>query len=305
MSSAPCPCNKELRAIAKSHGVKQICIAHADVIDSKAQSLYRQWISDGRNGEMSYMERYDDVRNDPRLLLDGAKSIICCAINYYHPTPKNDNPEIARYAHGDDYHEVVRATLTAIASDIKKKWGGETRVCVDTAPIRERYWAAKAGLGFIGRNNHLIIPGEGSFFFLGEIITTLEFNADKPLEGIGCGNCHACIEACPGRALSPDGSFDARRCFSYLTIEHRGELPETLDLGNHIYGCDECQLACPHNRHAKPSDFKQFHPREGLLQLDRAAWAVMTQKEFSRMLSHSAIKRAKLTGIQRNLRHLS
>lgn len=207
------------------------------------------------------------------------------------------------YARGDDYHEVVRERLSAMADEISGLWGGDTRVCVDTAPLRERYWAMKAGLGFIGRNNHLIIPGHGSYFFLGEILTTLRFHPDTPLE-TGCGNCHRCIDACPGGALTPDGAIDTRRCLSYLTIEHRGELPEGTRLGNRIYGCDECQRACPHNRQAAATAERRFHPRPAIMSLTRDDIDSMTQEQFSTIFSHSAVKRAKLAGLKRNLRYL-
>lgn len=280
-------------------------VARARAVDRQAEERYHRWLDEGGHAGMDYLNRYDDLRGDPRLLLPGAASIVCCAVNYYHDIPTTtDGPEIALYARGDDYHEVVRSILDAIAAEIREKWGGETRVCVDTAPVRERYWAMKSGVGFIGRNNHLIIPGHGSYFFLGEIITTIPFEPDKPIDA-GCGSCRRCVDACPGRALTMDGPVDARRCLSYLTIEHRGPLPEGVELGNHLYGCDECQRACPHNRHATPTSIERLHPRHKILALTADDVAGMTQQQFSDIFSHSAIKRAKLVGLQRNLKHLS
>lgn len=305
MSLKRSPCNTQLHEIAGRHGVEHLGVARACPVDDQATEQYRHWLDEGCHASMDYMQRYDDLRADPRLLLPGAASIICCAVNYYHNTPTSiGKPEIALYAHGDDYHDVVRSILEMIALEIREKWGGETRVCVDTAPIRERYWAMKSGLGFIGRNNHLIIPGHGSYFFLGEILTTLEFETDKPIDA-GCGSCRRCIDACPGHALTPDGPIDARRCLSYLTIEHRGPLPEDTELGNHIYGCDECQKACPHNSHATPTAVERLQPRHEILALTADDIAEMTQSEFSATFRHSAIKRAKLAGLQRNLKHLS
>lgn len=306
MSLTLSQCNsRKLREIADNHGVTRIGVARACRIDDDAAMQYDRWLSEGRNATMHYLSRHNDLRADPRLLLPGATSIICCAINYYHISQKPANtPEIALYAHGDDYHEVVRDALDGIASEIKKRWGGDTRVCVDTAPIRERYWAMKSGLGFIGRNNHLIIPGLGSYFFLGEIITTLEFEPDEPISA-NCGICRLCIDACPGRALSADGPIDARRCLSYLTIEHRGPLPDGCDLGNHLYGCDECQKVCPHNRHATPTTIAGLQPRPDVIALTADDVAAMTQPRFSAIFNHSAIKRTKLAGLQRNLSHLS
>lgn len=298
-------CSDRLREIAARHGVEHLGIARSRAVEHQAAEQYRRWLAEGGHAAMDYLNRYDDLRADPRLLLPGAASIICCAVNYYHDTPNaSDGPEIALYAQGDDYHEVVRSMLEAIAAEIREIWGGETRVCVDTAPIRERYWAMKSGLGFIGRNNHLIIPGHGSYYFLGEIITTTRFEPDSPIN-VNCGSCRLCIDACPGHALTDNGPVDARRCLSYLTIEHRGPLPEGTDLGNHLYGCDECQRVCPHNRHATPTAIKRLQPRRQVVTLTADDVAQMTQPQFSTIFSHSAIKRTKLAGLQRNLAAMS
>lgn len=304
MSCTPSPCKKELLAIAAAHGIEHAGMARVEPVSAETAADYRRWIAQGRHASMDYMERYLDIRDNPALLLPGAETLISCAVGYYHPaTHPPESPSVAIYARGDDYHEVVREKLTAVADEIKLRWGGETRVCVDTAPLRERYWAMKSGVGFIGRNNHLIIPGHGSYFFLGEILTTLRFEPDKPLE-IGCRNCRNCINACPGGALIPNGAIDARRCLSYLTIEHRGELPEGTRLGNHIYGCDECQRACPHNRYATTTAETRFHPRPAVMALTRDDIDTMTQERFSAIFTHSAVKRAKLAGLKRNLRYL-
>ena len=224
-------------------------------------------------------------------------------MNYYPPRLQPaDAPQFAYYAYGRDYHEVIKQRLRQLATAIEKIASCQTRCCVDSAPIRERYWAQQAGIGFIGLNNALILPERGSYYFLGIILTTLELEPDAPCT-LSCGECRACIDACPSGALSGDGAVDARRCLSCLTIEHHGELPEWVSsvLGNRVFGCDECQKCCPHNRHAQPTAIAEFHPTDDFLSLTRDRIASMDQQEFSRLFSHSAVKRAKLAGLQRNL----
>lgn len=253
---------------------------------------------------MEYMERYSEARHDPRLLLDGAESIIVAAFNYY--TPVNHGSCVtggsaplkwARYALGRDYHEEIRDRLSGVAEEITALTGAQCRVTVDTAPLRERYWAMEAGVGFIGINNQLIIPGTGSWVLLGEIITTLPLEADEPCR-LSCDGCMKCVKACPGHALDGNGGMDAARCMSYLTIEYRGEGP--IGCGDRIYGCDICQEVCPHNSCASPSEIAAFAPRESILSLTRDDILTMEQGTFSRIFTHSAIKRAKLAGLLRN-----
>lgn len=298
------PCKTSLKEIAKTCGVASFGIADALGVDADVEAFYRRWIASGFHGEMGYLERYEDVRSDPRLLLDGAQSLIVAVFNYYpRQMQPDDAPRIASYALGRDYHEVVRERLEQMATYIRDSWGGRTRVCVDTAPLRERYWAVKAGVGFIGRNGLLIVPNQGTYFFIGTILTTVHFEPDEPCEG-DCKECGVCVRECPAGALCGDGSMDARRCLSYLTIEYRGELPENTPLGNRLYGCDTCQIVCPHNRDAQPTDIAEFMPSDELLKLDAEAVEQMTQEEFSRIFRHSAIKRVKLAGLQRNLRRM-
>ncbi len=304
MNSSQCPCKKQLAEKAKSLGIEKIGVAKAEPVSETARNIHEEWISSGRHGDMGYMAKYVDVRNDPRNLWPNARSIISCAINY-RPIRKQlpDAPQIASYALGRDYHEVVRERLEILAMFLRETYGGETRVCVDTAPIMERYWAVQSGLGFIGLNNQLIIPGKGSHFFLGEIITTLEIESDAPCR-LTCGECHRCIETCPTKALQSDGSCDTRHCLSYLTIEYRGELPENLNIGNHLYGCDHCQDVCPHNYYAEATEIEEFEASERLLELTGDDVERMTQQEFSDVFRHSAIKRTKLSGLQRNMRYI-
>lgn len=299
MSSSPCPCRDEF---FEGSGVIRHAVADITPVDSVSQALYERWLAEGCQGGMDYLSRYPDIRTDPAQLLEGARSIVCCAIPY--PNPNHLPPRkarIAAYALGDDYHEVVRERLTAVATRIEKAYGGYTRVCVDTAPLRERYWARKSGLGIIGLNNHLIIPGIGSCFFLGEILTTVRLEPTLPDLPADCGRCGRCVRACPTGALRPDGSVDARRCLSYLTIEHRGELPEGTDLHGCLYGCDICASVCPHNAGAAQAPVpEELMPRPALLNLTVEEAAQLTQEQFSALFRRSAIKRAKLAGLRRN-----
>lgn len=294
----------DVKKLVLEAGAVATGIAKARPVDQEAEDLYQSWINAGRHGEMEYMERYAEVRHDPRLLLDGAESIIVAAFNYY--TPANHGGAVAggsgplkwaRYALGRDYHEEIRERLSAVAGEITALTGAQCRVTVDTAPLRERYWAVEAGLGFIGVNNQLIIPGTGSWVLLGEIITTLPLEADEPCR-LSCDGCMRCVKACPGRALDGHGGMDAGRCMSYLTIEYRGEGP--IGCGDRIYGCDICQEVCPHNSCASPSEISAFAPRESILSLTRDDILTMEQGEFSRIFTHSAIKRTKLAGLRRN-----
>lgn len=278
-------------------------ITRACRVDDNAILSYDRWISDGRNDCMEYCARYTDVRNDPRLLLDGAQSIICVALNYMPQVKqKPDVPQFSYYAYGRDYHEVMKKRLFELAAFIKQRTGHESRPCVDTAPIRERYWAQKAGIGFVGRNNTLIIPGKGSFFFLGELVTTFPLSPDEPCT-LSCAGCGRCTAACPGGALLDEGPLDARRCLSCQLIERRDPLPEWVagKIGNRIYGCDTCQLVCPHNAKAVATTMPEFAPSLEFMALDREKIEQMTPGDFRRLFGHSAVRRTRLDGLKRNL----
>lgn len=284
-------------------GVVRYAVTDIGPVSQKAASAYAKWIENGCHASMDYLARYPEQRDNPALLLENARSMICCAVPY--PAPRDlppMNAKIASYAVGSDYHEVVRKQLEAVALQIRQALGGETRVCVDTAPLRERYWAMRSGLGFIGRNNHLIIPGLGSCFFLGEILTTSPLmpsdTANQPRD---CGKCRRCVEACPTGALSDSDAVDARRCLSYLTIEHRGDFPPGTDLHDRLYGCDICAAVCPHNLAAPVMPLlPELQLRPALASLTVEEAAEMDQQAFSSLFSHSAIKRTKLAGLRRN-----
>lgn len=308
MSSALSKCSKEeIRQLVIEAGALKAGFAAAEPVDSTDARLYDEWIADGAHGCLGYMERYCDVRRDPRLLLDGAKTVVSAAFSYYSPLKPADGAlKIARYALGDDYHDVLRRRLAAVAAEIESRFGGATQVCIDTAPIRERYWAVRAGVGFTGRNGQLIVPGAGSYFFLAEIITTLAVEPDRPTaSGTMCAGCDRCLRSCPSGALDGSGRVDARRCLSCLSIEYRGDFTSDVDLGDRLYGCDTCQEVCPHNANPPEASIPEFAPRPRLLQLDRATIESLDREGFSTLFRRSAIKRARLEGLQRNLRHIN
>lgn len=267
------------------------------------------WLAAGYNAGMRYMENHHDIRLNPDGLVEGARSVISVALNYY-PKFRRDSsePYISYYAYGEDYHVVVKERLRELWKSITENINedAEARIFTDSAPILERYWAWRAGLGWIGKNTNLIIPGKGSFFFLGEIVTTLEVDCyDLPIES-RCGECRRCLDACPTGALESPKRLNANRCLSYLTIEHRGEIPDeqAAMLGNRLYGCDTCQTICPWNRFATPTEVEEFHPTESLLSLDREQLCRLTKEDYNRIFAHSAVKRAKYEGLLRTIKHI-
>ena len=274
-------------------------IARADKVDEKNAQAFRDWIHTGKNASMQYMENYEEKRLDPRLLLPQAQSIIVVALNYF---PKerlaDDQLQFAYYAYGKDYHDVMKGKLQQLSEQLP----GEKKICCDTVPMLDRYWAYQAGLGWIGKNTNLIIPHAGSFFFLGEIITTASFDAyDSPMPN-HCGTCENCLHTCPTGALSANG-LDANRCLSYLTIENRNAIPQTeaQAMGNYIYGCDRCQLTCPHNRFAQATEIDEFSPSEEFLNMTPDDWKNLSEEDYRRLFKGSAVKRAKYAGLKRNI----
>lgn len=276
-------------------------VARAGEVSRRQRDLFDSWIASGRNASMAYLEKYHDLRMDPSGLLPGVKSVIVAAFAYSASPVVTGMPRWAGYALGDDYHDVIRQRLAGVTYVLTEQFGCDCRVCVDTAPIPERYWAVKAGVGFVGRNSQLIVPGRGSRFFLAEILTTLPLDADEPCL-LGCDGCMACLRACPGGAICSDGTIDARRCNSYLTIENRDEIPADTDLRGYVFGCDICQEVCPHNRVLSPVLLPEFTPRGDVLSLTYERLAELTQTEFSTIFRRSAIKRVKLSGLHRNVK---
>ncbi|MBD5204675.1 MAG: tRNA epoxyqueuosine(34) reductase QueG [Bacteroidales bacterium] len=288
-------------------------VSTAEPVAENIREEYGKWLSEGRHAGMAYMERYIDIRTDPRLLLEGAESIISIAYSYHTDEREQyeGSPYIANYAIGDDYHDVIRERLRPIAEEIKQRYGAECRICIDSAPIHERYWAVKSGIGERCANGAIYIPGYGSEVFLAELITTLKLPANDrraPEDDIrrGCQHCGLCRNACPGEALHSDGTIDSGRCINYLTIEHRGDFNESqLHLLRRIeptlFGCDRCQQVCPLNKGIGSTPIANFQMRASLKFLTIKEIEEMTPAEFSRRFKGSPIKRAKLAGLLRNL----
>ena len=305
---------EKIKAEAKGLGFFACGIAKAEAVDSDTADGYRRWIADGGHASMHYLADNIDKRLDPRLLMPGVKSIVCVALSYAPAkTIPADQYQIAYYAYGKDYHDVMKQKLHALASAC----GITTyRAFCDTAPVLERYWAQRAGLGWIGRNHQLIIPHAGSMFFLGELFVTDTLHYDSPTPN-RCGRCHACLDACPTSSIiNNQSSFISSRCLSYLTIEHRGPFPHSSFLipnssflipnssfliPNSIYGCDICQLACPWNRFAVPTTEPSFQPSEALLTMTKEKWHNLTEEQYRQLFKGSAVKRAKYVGLMRNI----
>ncbi len=280
----------------------------ADALTAEGENL-REWLARGFHGQMDYMARNPQQRSDPRLLMPSAKSVVCVALNYFRPETHLDSPEagkISRYAWGDDYHDVLRDKLKALLAWIREERPDvEGKICVDTSPMMDKAWAARAGMGWIGKHTNLITKEFGSWVFLGELLLSLELDYDNYLEADHCGKCRACIDACPTQAIIEPYQLDATRCLSYGTIELREEsLPETIEsnLGNWVFGCDICQDVCPWSRFSKMSEEERFMPRPGLPTLGLQEIVEMREEEFSTRFRKSAIKRAKLAGLKRNAR---
>ena len=309
-----------IKAEAVRLGFDACGLARVTPVDTSTADAFNRWIAEGHHGDMDYMNRYGDARFHPESVLPGCRTIVSLALSYRPQTTiPVDQPQIAYYAYGRDYHDVMKQKIRELAvalglnaastqsSSPEEVRGGPFRVAVDTAPILERYWAVKAGLGWIGRNHNLIIPHKGSFVVLGELLLTAEVDIyDSPITN-HCGTCHRCIDACPTCALTDEG-IDARCCLSYLTIEHRGPFsPEQADLvrnqpaPRYIYGCDRCQLACPHNRLYENSRDPGIPINTSLLSMTAADWKALTRERYQQLFRGSAVKRAKYEGLMRNI----
>ena len=286
-----------IRQLILASGACAAGFAESTEIEPRYADAYSRWIERGSHGEMTYLDRYHDIRRDPRLLLEGTQTVISCAFDY---RPAAHHSLFADYALGRDYHDVIRDHLTPVADEICQRFGGETRICVDTAPIRERYWAARAGIGVLGLNGLLIVEGVGSKVFLAEILWTGKVSPDASRLGESCMRCGACLKACPGHALTGDGTLDARQCNSYLTIEFRGEWPDELSLPGRIYGCYICHDVCPHKRLTGATEIEEFKPSEAMMQLDIDTLRHLTPESYRELFRGSAIRRAKLPMLLRN-----
>jgi epoxyqueuosine reductase len=277
-------------------------------LDDDARKL-EAWLNKGMHGSMQYMENHFDMRVDPTLLVPGAKSVITLMMNYFpSATQREEAPKISKYAYGNDYHEVIRTKLKELLALINTNIGEVNgRGFVDSAPVLERSWAQRSGLGWVGKNGNLISRQSGSFFFLATLICDLELEYDSPFTKDYCGSCTKCIDNCPTDAILPDKVIDGSKCISYFTIELKDALIDENMKGkfnNWMFGCDVCQDVCPWNRFSKPTNEKSFTPIPEILNLSKKEWEEMSEETFKQVFKNSPLKRTKFAGIQRNLKFI-
>lgn len=290
---------------AKRLGFDACGIAMAVQLQEDARRL-ESWLNKGFHGKMQYMENHFELRTDPRKLVPGAKSVITLLLNYFPGQKQNaDAPKIAKYAWGTDYHYVIREKLNELLAFIKANIGAvEGRGFVDSAPVLERTWAVRSGLGWVGKNGNVLTRGSGSFFFLATLISDLELEPDPPFSTDHCGTCTRCIDACPTDAIVSPSLVDGSKCLSYLTIELKDALmPQGFEgkLDGWMFGCDVCQDVCPWNRFSKPHDEPAFTPIPEILDLSLSEWETMGEEAFRKIFKNSPLKRSKWQGIQRNI----
>jgi len=296
----------KVRAKALALGFQKVGIARAEALVPEGSRLM-EWLGKSYHGEMAWLEREPAKRTDPRQIFPEAKSVISVAMNYYTPAEHVAVGKISRYAWGDDYHDVLkeklRELLEWIVAEIPNASG---KICVDTAPVMDKAWAVRSGIGWLGKHSNVITQDYGSWIFLGEILLNLELEYDEPAQD-HCGSCTACIDACPTGAIVDEFVVDSNRCISYATIELRAEtLPDEIasNLNGWLYGCDICQDVCPWNRFEKPTDETRFAPRRDETSLDLDAVETLTPETYAERFRRSAMKRTKLAGLQRNARAL-
>ncbi len=283
-------------------------IAKATFLEHEAPKL-EQWLANDHHGEMAYMNNHFDKRLDPRLLVEDAKSVISVGLNYYTEAYQKDEtaPKISKYAYGTDYHFVLKDKLKALTRFIQENVGEVNgRAFVDSAPVLDKVWAQRAGLGWLGKHTNLIAKQTGSFFFLGELIVDLELKADEPFLTDHCGDCTRCMDACPTEAIVGPYVVDGSKCISYLTIELKEQIPSVFaaKMDDWMFGCDVCQDVCPWNRFAVPHQEKAFEPYPELLSMKRSDWEEITHEVFHQLFKNSAVKRTKYEGLKRNIRFL-
>ena len=296
-------------AEAAQMGFDACGIARATVLEEESAHV-EQWLEGEREGEMGYLTRNKEKRYDPRLLVEGTKSVVTVLYNYF---PKQVLPgeryKIAKYAYGSDYHEVLKRKLRQLVEHIETQTGKleGVRVFVDSAPVLDRAWAVRCGLGFIGKNTTLIHPKKGSFFFIGHLFLPLELEeTGRPLPN-HCGRCTKCLDACPTGALEAPFRIDARKCISYLTIEYKGSLDgyDPKDFRGWMYGCDICQDVCPYNKFSLPNSEPEFQPSEQLLAMREKDWKTIDKDRFDALFKRSAMQRAGFEGLKRNVEFIS
>ena len=289
---------------AKRLGFLSCGISNAGFLEDEAPRL-EQWLRQGHHGSMSYMERNFDKRLDPTKLVPGAKSVVSLLYNYFPKESQSDKsaPKISKYAYGKDYHTVIKDKLFELMYLIQEEVGEiHGRVFVDSAPVLDKAWAAKAGLGWIGKHTNLISKQAGSFYFIAELIIDLSLEQDAPVTD-HCGSCTACIDACPTQAIVAPYQVDGSKCISYFTIELKEAIPQEVkgQFDNWAFGCDVCQDVCPWNRFSTPHQEPQFEPSPELLQMSKGDWHEITEAVFDRLFAESAVQRTQFSGLKRNL----
>ena len=297
-----------LKRKANNLGFLSCGISKAVFLEEEATKL-ENWLNDGKHGKMKYMENHFDMRLDPRKLVPDAKSVISLSYNYFNENLQKDKdaPKISKYAYGNDYHKVIKEKLKILFRELQKEFGDiNGRVFIDSAPIMEKAWAAKSGLGWIGKNTNLISQKVGSFYFLAEIIVDLEFEYDTPVTD-HCGSCTACIDSCPTGALVKPYEIDASKCISYLTIELKDEIPSEFNgkMDNWAFGCDVCQDVCPWNRFSRKHNEPLFNPNQEMMKMRKKEWEELTEETFEVIFKNSAVKRTKYKGLKRNISFIS
>lgn len=292
---------------AKNLGFSHCGISKAAYLEAEAP-LLEEWLKRKYQGEMRYMENHFDKRLDPRKLVEGAKSVISLSYNYFTDLKQTkDAPKIAKYAYGEDYHHVVKDKLYSLLNTIQSEIGDINGRCfVDSAPVLERPWAVKSGIGWIGKHSLLINKTQGSFFFLAEIILDVELKYDAEMTSNHCGTCTACIDACPTNAIVENKVVDGSKCISYFTIELKDAIPADYQnkFQDWMFGCDICQDVCPWNRFSIQHKEEKFNPKNNLLDKTRKEWTEITEDVFNEIFKKSAVKRTKFEGLKRNIAFL-
>lgn len=308
MSTLPQKYSALIKAKAKKFGFQNCGISKAGFLEEDARP-FENWLQNNYHGQMQYMENYFDKRLDPTLLVEGSKSVISLSYNYF-PEEKIsdfDSFKISKYAYGQDYHEIMKAILEEMVAELKEEIGDfHCRVFTDSAPVLERSWARKSGIGWVGKNANLITKQSGSFYFLAEIICDLALTEDKPTTD-HCGTCRKCIDACPTEAIVSDKIIDGSKCISYATIELKNEIPESFKnkMEDWMFGCDICQDVCPWNRFSVPHHQEKFKPNHHLKSYTKQDWQELSQEIFSEIFRKSPVKRTKFAGLKRNIDFLS
>ncbi len=297
--------SEKIKQFALEIGFDDVGIVEADFLHEEKQHL-EEWLDNGYNAEMRYMNNHFDKRLNPKLLVENAKSIIVVIKNYY-PSQKQakDTLQVSKYAYFGDYHHIIKKKLRNLFDKINTEVAEiNGRVFVDSAPVLEKIWAKKANLGWIGKNS-LLLTKQGSYFFIGEIICDLPLEYDTPQIKDYCGTCTKCIDACPTKAIVEPYIIDANKCISYLTIEKKGDFDKNLNLNfkNYIFGCDICQDVCPWNKKSEPTDDKDFEPNFLLLSLKYDDWQNLSKQTFNKIFKNSAVKRTKYEGLTRNIKY--